>query len=459
MALEVQSKSLDKNICQCLLKSLLVLSCLIPLAGSSWPRHKSVFLITKQFPFHHGRLQIGFSQSVNGSSFALQVIVNTDTGKLSIKCLSGSGDVNALWLDYPGGDNTTTLPSGSQALNMNGSGIAWDDVAILSNPGLGPAGQNKATFFTPGEVQEYSLASLGFGNISNWSVVTFGVRATSVNGSGTTGGGSVKFVDTTPELVGPVNNPPVITLGVGDSNTASILETNAGLTTAGKLTVTDSNNDILSASVTGVTVTTTAGVALPSSLTNAAFLAMLNLTFDPLDPNSNDGIRLDWNFNSGSEAFNFLTECPVAEEIKLAYAIQVSDGKGGTATQTINVTITATNDTPTVNAAGTPGDDLAGAVTELVASNPGAGTANLTDTGSFAFFDLDTNDVHSVAVTASAVTGSSFGYAGAVLGSLSVAVGNTATGDGSGRIDWTLRWLTAPSTSSKRAKPSPRCIR
>lgn len=172
--------------------------------------------------------QWDFSQSVQGSIFSLRIIVDTTTGKLSIKCLTGSGDINALWLDYPGGDNTT--PRVSPSLNMNGTGIAWDDVAALSNPGLGPAGENKATFITPGETQEYSLTSLGFANIKDWSVVTMGVRATSVNG-----GGSVKFVDTTPEPVGPINTPPVISGGAA----VIIAETNSPLTSNGTLNVTD----------------------------------------------------------------------------------------------------------------------------------------------------------------------------------------------------------------------------
>ncbi|MEB3304148.1 MAG: hypothetical protein VKK99_06085, partial [Cyanobacteriota bacterium] len=244
---------------------------------------------------------------------------------------------------------------------------------MLSRPGLGPAGENKSTFITPGETLEFSLASLGFGAIADWPVVTVGVRATSVNG-----GGSVKLVDTTAEPVGPVNDPPVISIGPGDSDAATIPETNSPLTTNGTLTVTDLNNDSLTAIVTGVTVNTTGPVALPASLNNPAFLAMLNLNFDASDPNSNDGIRLDWNFDSVSETFDFLTECPTHEAIELVYAIQVSDGKGGTATDTITVTITATNDIPTVNAPGAPGDDLTGAVTELPANDPNAGSATLT---------------------------------------------------------------------------------
>lgn len=380
--------------------------------------------------------QWDLSQEVNGTAFTIRITVDTLTGELKILGLAGSGDINALWLDYPGGDNTTTLPTGQLSLNMNGTGILWDDVAVLSSAGLGPAGTNKATFITEGETLTYSLGALGFASIVDWSVVTFGVRATSVNGDG-----SVKLVDTTPELVGPPpppNNPPEITVDAGDSAAEDLVETDAGLTTAGTLTVSDLDGDTLTPSVTGVAVTTTPGVALPPALTDAAFLAMLSLEFDPTDPDTSDGIRLDWSFDSAAEAFNFLTECPTTEEIVLTYTIEVSDGNGGTATQDITITITGSNDAPTVNAPGAPGDDLAGAVTELAATDPGAGIDTLSDSGSFAFFDLDINDVHTVDVTAAAVSGSNFGYAGPVLGSLTVGLGDSATGDGSGTIDWTF---------------------
>lgn len=373
--------------------------------------------------------QWDLSQQVNGSDFVIRITVDTVSGELKIEGISGSGDINALWLDYAGGDNTTSLAL--KALNMNGTGIVWDDLAVLSSAGLGPAGTEKATFLTEGETLTYSLSDLGFGSIEDWSEVTFGVRATSVNG-----GGSVKLVDTTAELVGPPNNPPVITVEEGDSAAESIEETDAGLTVDGRLTVSDLDGDILSTSVTGVTVMPTAGVVLPSALTDAAFLAMLSLELDPTDLDTSDGICLDWSFDSAAEAFNFLTKCPTTEEIVLTYTIEVSDGNGGTTTQDITITITGSNDGPTVNAPGAPGDDLAGAVSELAANDLGAGIDTLSDSGSFAFFDLDINDVHTVAVTASVVSGSSFGYAGSVLGSLSVAVGDAATGDGSGTIDW-----------------------
>lgn len=87
----------------------------------------------------------------------------------------------------------------------------------------------------------------------------------------------------------------------------------------------------------------------------------------------------------------------------------------GTASQTITITITGTNDGPVVAAA-----DVTGAVSEM-----GTASGNLTDTGTIAFTDVDLLDVHSVgAVTASA----------GALGTLTASVTTDTTGTGLGGV-------------------------
>src|SRR5439155_596559 len=61
--------------------------------------------------------------------------------------------------------------------------------------------------------------------------------------------------------------------------------------------------------------------------------------------------------------------------------------------QLVTVTITDTNDAPTITVAGTDAD---GAVTE------DATTPNLSDTGTIAFNDVDLTDAHTTSVTAAA---------------------------------------------------------
>jgi VCBS repeat-containing protein len=90
---------------------------------------------------------------------------------------------------------------------------------------------------------------------------------------------------------------------------------------------------------------------------------------------------LTWNFNSGSEAFDFLAE---GETLVLTYTVSVTDDDGSplSDTETVSVTITGTNDTPTITVV-----DVNGAVTE------DASTPTLTDSGSVTFVEIDDTDI------------------------------------------------------------------
>ena len=74
-----------------------------------------------------------------------------------------------------------------------------------------------------------------------------------------------------------------------------------------------------------------------------------------------------------------------------SFTITIDDGHGGIVDQPVTVTVTGTNDRPTISAA-----DGTGAVTEDAAA------PNLTDTGTVTFDDLDLIDTHSVSAAAAA---------------------------------------------------------
>ena len=97
--------------------------------------------------------------------------------------------------------------------------------------------------------------------------------------------------------------------------TASLPETNGGLSTSGSLTVTDLDTaDVVSTSIALTTVTGNQG-----SISNAQLLAMLSvLPASGLAANTGDANNLTWNFNSGGEAFNYLTP---AESLQLTYTL------------------------------------------------------------------------------------------------------------------------------------------
>ena len=136
---------------------------------------------------------------------------------------------------------------------------------------------------------------------------------------------------------------PAITVGAGDSASATKAETNVGLTASGTLTVTDADlTDTVTAStaVSGLTHTGPTGGLTDAQL--QGFFTLAPTTALTADPGSTH--NLTWNFNSGSQAFDFLAP---GESLVLTYTVQGSDGHvGGTTTQSVTVTITGTDEAP-----------------------------------------------------------------------------------------------------------------
>src|SRR6185436_17414530 len=117
-------------------------------------------------------------------------------------------------------------------------------------------------------------------------------------------------------------------------------------------------------------------------------------------------------------AAQYLAEGQTATE---KFTVTISDGHGGTTTQDVVITITGTNDDPTITVAST---DASGAVTEDSTS------PTLTDSGVIAFNDLDLIDVH----TASAVADSGNKLGGTLtLAAVSGETDDNATGS----VGWT----------------------
>ena len=96
----------------------------------------------------------------------------------------------------------------------------------------------------------------------------------------------------------------------------------------------------------------------------------------------------------------------------------------GSASQTVTVTITGTNDVPVIGTA-----DNSGAVTELPNNDPGENSADRTDTGTITFTDVDLTDIHTVSVS-----DNGSGYRGALTAQVTTA----ATGGGTGEVTWTF---------------------
>nr|WP_283817494.1 VCBS domain-containing protein [Bradyrhizobium liaoningense] len=139
------------------------------------------------------------------------------------------------------------------------------------------------------------------------------------------------------------NDAPDIHLVTTDTATATLSETNSGLSTSGTVTVNDPEVSDTVGSI--VTTVVASGAIAGLGLTNAQLLAMMsvtpasNLAADPADTHN-----LTWTFNSGTQAFNYLNS---GQSLVLTYTVQSTDNNAASDTQTITVTINGTNDAPT----------------------------------------------------------------------------------------------------------------
>ena len=93
-------------------------------------------------------------------------------------------------------------------------------------------------------------------------------------------------------------------------------------------------------------------------------------------------------FAPGSD-FDYLA---VGESTVVTVDYSIADDQGATSSSTIAITVTGTNDAPTIDAGGT---DATGAVSELPNNDPNENAFTHQDSGTIAFDDLDLSDTHS----------------------------------------------------------------
>ncbi|MBD9626706.1 tandem-95 repeat protein [Ensifer sp. ENS06] len=111
-----------------------------------------------------------------------------------------------------------------------------------------------------------------------------------------------------------------------------------------------------------------------------------------LDPLNQTTDKVGWSFNVADSVLDSLQ---AGQTLTQAYDVTVDDGKGGTATQTVTITITGTNDVPIITS-GTQ----SGSVTEIADKATGENTATHTHGGTIGFSDVDTLDEHGASFTA-----------------------------------------------------------
>ncbi len=139
------------------------------------------------------------------------------------------------------------------------------------------------------------------------------------------------------------------------------------------------------------------------------------LTASVVNDTTNDTFPVgvvDWDYDVDNSLYA-IQSLAVGETITEYYAVEVSDGNGGSTTKIVEVTIVGTNDRPVIY---TSDSETTGGVTEDTAVSHG----KLTTTGDLYFGDIDTSDTH----TADVISGN--GFFSNNLGSLSVSVDNSS---------------------------------
>jgi T1SS-143 domain-containing protein len=210
---------------------------------------------------------------------------------------------------------------------------------------------------------------------------------------------------------------PHLSVAAGDSDYQFLTETNAGLTASGTLTATDVDvTDVLTAQVVSVSA---GGAGILSHVTTAELASFLSVAVT--DTAATAGGQLQWTFNSGTQAFDFL---PNGWESVIDYTIQVNDGHGGTDQHVVQIKLHGTNDAPVITS--TSGTAVAGTVTEsgdiagIGEAGLGSGlepTVALNATVTTALTSLQTapGQVHDVVTTVQAQLGGDLAQAIAVV--------------------------------------------
>ncbi len=222
-----------------------------------------------------------------------------------------------------------------------------------------------------------------------------------------------------------VNDAPVISVQSGDSDASSLQETNSTLLSSGTLSALDlDTTDTVTAQTSSVVASGTTTGLLSN---NASLLSMLSVNANVINNTSTTG-TITWDFNSGSEAFNYLA---AGETLTLTYTITATDSQGATDTQQVTITITGTNDDPIITVGGS---DSAAETLSVTGST-------LTTGGSLSVADIDRTDVVTAAVTSFAKAGDLTGLTlndtqlEALLGLNANVISNTQQ---TGTINWTF---------------------
>ncbi|MDC0657645.1 hypothetical protein N6L27_06535 [Leisingera sp. SS27] len=134
-----------------------------------------------------------FTYAVDGLAYTVTVYEENGAFFADITVEEGAMDVNAVYFgddDFSGSSETLSGPLNMNGTRLDGEKVQWDEATELSDPGLGPEGEDKETYLQTGDTMTVALDIESLDEID-----VFGIRATST----TTDAGSIKGVSDDPE--------------------------------------------------------------------------------------------------------------------------------------------------------------------------------------------------------------------------------------------------------------------
>jgi VCBS repeat-containing protein len=324
-----------------------------------------------------------FDRNVNGSSGTLDT---RSTG--SVGWAGSGGDWTFRWNSElpanPMGIGTSHNNVGSGG-RLYASELILDALAALpANP---PSGSDVTWNFASGAGGSAAFNFLAAGETLQ---LTYTVRVSDSNSP--TGTADLPITVT----VTGSNDGPTISLGSGNSDAATVVETDAGLTASGTLSVEDV--DVTNTVSVAVQSVVAGGTTVGLGSDNAALLAMLSVNAGNVISNSTTTGTINWAFGSGSEAFDYLA---AGESLTLTYTVRATDSAtpAAFADKTVTITVTGTQDLPRISIGS--GDSIADSLTET--------DAGLTTSGTLSVEDLDRTNTVTVAVDSVVAGGTTTG--------------------------------------------------
>ena len=355
--------------------------------------------------------------SVQSGDIATANLTETNAG------ISASGTLTVTDVDL-----LDTVSVAKTSVAVSGT-YAWSNEissdTLLGMLSLTGASANAAT---PGSVNNlgwgFNSGAQAFNFLAAGQTLTLTYTLTGTDSSAATSGKT--DTQTVSVTITGTDDAPDISLQSGDAASASLDETNAGLTASGTLTVTDIDlSDTVAVAKSSVAVSGTYAWA-GTEVSNADLMSMLSLsnaTANAATPGATN--NLGWSFNSATQAFNFLGQ---GQTLALTYTLTGTDSSiatsGNTDTQTVTVTITGTNDAPAF-AVSTPNYPVIESGTGITASNNALITTARSDVDAVNLVSVNSKPVFVTTDWTATASANLFTRAG----NFGTATLNTTTGD------------------------------